>query len=321
MITSQHIRKLFSSPVFLFLFYTFFFGVLLQFFTIHERPFSWKSVLLFGVPCGIVLTAISLLQIKKFNESLGLTDPQQIKALHAAIKTGELPSDPQVRKALPAFLHKRFPTTKKLRSSMIILGVIGGLQLLTGLAKRNLLDIGWAAAFLLFFTMAYLAARRSAAKIDHLYKQLGIDPELITTIPKYPDALTTHHETSSSDHPEIATTTPKHTTDPAYGVSDTERNRSKWILIAIAVIAILAVVLSQSFQAQQQATPITSPSPDDSIDVQQSTNTDNIEGVEVVPDPGTVTVEQPDTSNDTVILQGEPVANPDIYNAETDQVN
>jgi hypothetical protein len=181
---SERLQKLFTSPVFLFLYYSVLFGTVIQLVSNGNRPFSWAFAAIIGVPAGLIMTAISLRQLKKSGKAIGLTDPAKQRTVQAALKTGKLPDDPQVRKALPAFLEKSLKATEKIRKyGMAFIVAVGASSLLLAIGNRNSLQIAMWVVFMLAGFVIYVSTQKTRIRIDELHRQLKIKPEIATTAP------------------------------------------------------------------------------------------------------------------------------------------
>ncbi len=116
-------RKIILSAPGMFLLYTVLFGALTAFMGQSNNQRSWVNAVIISIPFGLIMTAVSQRRQRKFNQSTGQTDQKKQWALHDAVKDGIMPTDPDLRTAMPAYLESRLRTARKSRinASAIIL--------------------------------------------------------------------------------------------------------------------------------------------------------------------------------------------------------
>jgi hypothetical protein len=132
-----------------------------------DKPFSFSlfvtKVVMFGVPMALLLKWQLKKAGKPTNEGLQLRDH---------LKTATLPTDPKLRKAMPAFLDNVELQVKKSRGAVPVLAIIGTLNLLLAVSGRSVV-LGLLSVFI--FAMAAFGvynARKTTERIAHLREQL-----------------------------------------------------------------------------------------------------------------------------------------------------
>jgi hypothetical protein len=170
------VQRLFSSKEFLFLFYTLGMGTFIQLLPPNNRPFSWSLVLIIGVPSGFVMTFMTLRQIKKNNELTGLTEATEQRELYKAVKTGILPDDPKIRKALGHYLPRLIEANLQANqkgSSLVFVIILALLMALSGSAYLAIV----AAFLVLMLMLSRLSVRKANVRLHDLYVKLQASHE------------------------------------------------------------------------------------------------------------------------------------------------
>jgi hypothetical protein len=100
-------QKVFTSPAFYFIFYTFVFGGLQLLDKNGNRHASWPLALLDGLCFGSIMTLVTRRNQAKYNASTGVNNPKKQVMMHMAVQKGELPKDKASLAAMPAYLESR----------------------------------------------------------------------------------------------------------------------------------------------------------------------------------------------------------------------
>lgn len=167
-------RKIFLSTPFYFVIYTVSFGVLQGFINGNGQRFSLVTAVATGISFGAIMALLTKRRQAKFNETTGVSDPRQQFAVHDVVRTGKLPRDPTLRRALPGYLEKRQKTNQQARkSSTIFLAVIGVGSFAEAAFDKDLLFGFIGAGLLVMAGLNYRLTGKQAKNIASLQAQLG----------------------------------------------------------------------------------------------------------------------------------------------------
>jgi hypothetical protein len=160
-----------SSPV-LFLFYGLGFGIVEQF--PQHRPFSWTSVAFIGVPFGAIMTAATKRNYRKFDETTGLSSKKQQWEMHDTVRTGTLPTDPEIRKLFPEYLNKRIQTNQKsTKFSPVFLLILAMANILLSVLDKSVSEGLLSLLLVGLAIMTYLIGLNQTKKLNRLEEQLS----------------------------------------------------------------------------------------------------------------------------------------------------
>ena len=98
---------------------------------------EWVSVITGCLVYALVVTFVVQLYLKKYSQSLGLTNITQLRFLNSSLITNTLPIDPTLLNALPVFLDRNQKTIESSHKSFKANLVIFGFMLLMALITRN----------------------------------------------------------------------------------------------------------------------------------------------------------------------------------------
>ena len=165
---NSRVQKLFSSPVFIFIYYLVIFVLFTEAF--RSPPHHWQGALYWGSISSAFLTLITMKRIKKMNAE---SSQKQVLSLNEAVRTATLPTDPNVLKELPAELDKCELSTVKSKKQVI--PMFGGffiLCLLFAIADKDLSFAVLAAILLGLGTFFYYQMNKTLGNIRSLREQL-----------------------------------------------------------------------------------------------------------------------------------------------------
>lgn len=171
------VRKLFNSPLFLFLYFTVIFGMVFQLFSRNVHDFSWSYVVYRGIPFGLVMATLTLRKIRSQTAHIGITNVDDLQTMRASLKTGELPADPVLRKAMPVYLDyasKPYLQFKKYDKVMVAFFVLFGA--LTVALGHDFTSLAIAIFILTASIVSFRYTRRQTAILESLYEKLKVEP-------------------------------------------------------------------------------------------------------------------------------------------------
>lgn len=164
-------RKIFRSTPVLVVASVLIFGVPLE--VASEGPFSWIDVIIFGLPLGLLNIWFLKRQMQRAGRAAGISNIDQQWTLADSIRTGRLPKDPKLIKALPSFLEERTKELKKSRKQVTpLLLVFATLSLLLAIGGAGVMVL-FAVLFPLFAMLNYKVTKRMDKKINVLREKLS----------------------------------------------------------------------------------------------------------------------------------------------------
>lgn len=168
-------QKVFTSAPVLFILYAVPFGVFLQF----TRPannyhsFSIVNAGFVGIPFGIMMTLATKRRLQKFNKTTGLSEKKQQWAVHDAVRTGVLPTDPTILKVMPKYIEKRIKQnqqSKKYTTPLLLL-FLAGSSLIAFTTHTILLGI-FSLIYPIIAILNYFTTKQQTEKLESLKAQL-----------------------------------------------------------------------------------------------------------------------------------------------------
>jgi hypothetical protein len=167
----QRYKFVTSAPV-LFVFYALGFGVLEQF--PRDRPFSWISVAFIGVPFGLLMAVMTRRRVMKFNRTTGVDDPNKQWEMHDSVRSGRLPSDPEILRAMPDYLDSRIRANEQSRKfSTPFIVFIAVANIAVAIWTRSIVEGLVSVPLIALGIMNHFITSNQAMKLRRLQKQLA----------------------------------------------------------------------------------------------------------------------------------------------------
>ena len=212
-------RKILSSTPALVVFQSLV-ALLIVLLVIKPHHANWTNVAILCVFYGTVATFAVKAYTRKYTQSLGLTSQQQLGELAAAVKAAEVPKDPEIKRALPAYLENRLNSIEKQQKRQPFTAIGLGLFFLLCALERYI-----AGALLFGFMSAvsvygYFELKKAESNITALQAKLGVE-----------DAQPPMSEAGKKKQHELTTSRLK---------------SSGWILGVIVLIGMIAAAASSS---------------------------------------------------------------------------
>lgn len=166
--TNLDLRKLVLSPLVFFIVSALVFGITNG---IKDGKFLWGRVIAFGVPFGLITTALLWRQLSRLRKSVD-SSPKTM-SLQKYLANAQLPTDPKLLRAMPAYLDKREKGTQVFKKQMLPIAAIFVVVLIfSALSGHNPILVMVAIAFAGLYLANYGMARRTSQNIAKLRKQL-----------------------------------------------------------------------------------------------------------------------------------------------------
>jgi hypothetical protein len=163
-------RQILFSPPVLFIWATLFAGLIAE--SLNEPPFSWPHAMSFGIPLGLLNTAMTLRGLQRMRQSIGLTSNDELWHLYEAVSKRKLPKDPILLAALPAYIEEREKPRKNAIKVLPLMLIFFAIFMAVAIGSRRIAPSIMALVFLALGIYGYRVNKKTEENIAILRKKL-----------------------------------------------------------------------------------------------------------------------------------------------------